>query len=85
MKSCGWYCAIWLLALASLPGCGLDGLDGQLVRIDGERYILEEPGGRQIPLHVDERTRKDPVVEGDHVHVFVTKDGHAEFIQRLEK
>lgn len=66
-------------------GCGLDGVKGKLVRIDGEHYVLKETNGNERTLHVDNRTHKDAVQPGDEVQVYTTKEGHAEFIQRLGK
>ncbi len=76
---------VTVLLFIALPGCGLDGVTGQLMRIDREYYVLKGTDGKEIALHVDHRTRKDPVAPGDNIHAYVTKDGHAEFIQRVEK
>lgn len=66
-------------------GCGLDGVKGTLVRIEGEHYVLREPAGNERTLHVDSHTHKDVVQPGDDVQVYITKEGYAEFIQRLGK
>ncbi|MCC2640852.1 MAG: hypothetical protein K0S45_1265 [Nitrospira sp.] len=66
-------------------GCGLDGIRGELVRMTGNHYVLREPGGQELTLHIDSRTHKDAVQPGDDVQVYMTKDGYALFIQRLEK
>jgi hypothetical protein len=70
--------------LSALFGCGLDGISGQLLRIDRNLYVVKTPNGKEHMLHVDDRTRKDPVVPGDSIHAYVGKDGHAEFLQRLD-
>jgi hypothetical protein len=70
--------------LLSAAGCGLDGLTGRLLRIDGSSYLIETRDGKERWIHVDNRTRKDTVEPGEEVHVYVTKDGHAEFVQRLD-
>lgn len=67
-----------------LASCGLDGVRGRLVDIDGAYYIVKTTKGQEIRLHVDERTRKDDVSPGDDVFSYVRNDGHAEFVQRLE-
>ena len=72
------------LYLFICSGCGLDGIRGQLMRIDGEYYVLQVVGGKEVILHVDHRTRKDEIAPGDDVHAYTTKDGHVEFIQRLD-
>ncbi len=66
-------------------GCGLDGIRGELVRVDSNFYLLREPDGNELTLHVNSRTHKDAVQVGDDVQVYITKEGYAEFIQRLEK
>ncbi|MBA2486492.1 MAG: hypothetical protein H0V35_10415 [Nitrospira sp.] len=66
-------------------GCGLDGVRGELVRIDGYHYLLKAPDGHELRLRVDSRTHKDVVQPGDDVQAYITEDGYAEFIQRLEK
>jgi hypothetical protein len=75
---------IGMLGLIGM-GCGLDGVRGQLVHIDGNYFVLREPSGNERTLYLDGRTRKDPVQPGDDVQVYITKEGYAEFIQRLEK
>lgn len=76
---------LFLTALQlSMAACGLDGVSGQLVRLDGNHYTIVTPNGRELVLHVDRTTRADRVTEGDHVHAYITKTGHAEFLQRLE-
>ena len=66
-------------------GCGLDGIRGQLIQIAGNYFVLREPSGNERTLYMDERTHKDYVQPGDDVQVYLTKEGYAEFIQRLEK
>jgi hypothetical protein len=73
-----------LIVLSSVGGCGLDGLKGRLIRIEGQQYVLRVSGEEEKRIVVDEGTRKDPVKPGDHVQVFVSKDGHAAYVQRLD-
>lgn len=77
-----WTAVFGLLLL--FAGCGLDGISGQLLRIEQNLYIVKTPGGKEHVLHIDDRTRKDPVAPGDSIHAYVRKDGHAAFLQRLE-
>jgi hypothetical protein len=73
-----------LIGSMSLPGCGLDGVTGTLIRVDGEWYSIQTPKGEERRIHVDTHSRKDAVVTGDAVHAYVRKDGHAEFVQKLD-
>jgi len=66
-------------------GCGLDGVRGQLIQIDGTYFVLREPNGYERTLYLDDHTHKDPVQPGDEVQVYITKEGYAEFIQWLEQ
>ena len=76
------YCAaVGLMGAA----CGLDGVQGELIRMEGTHYVLKELGGGERTLHIDSRTHKDPVQPGDGVQAYITKEGYAEFIQRIEK
>lgn len=66
------------------PGCGVDGLTGKLLQIDGPSYLIQTRAGEERWIHVDDRTRKDTVKAGEDVHVYVTKEGYAEFLQRID-
>jgi hypothetical protein len=78
---------IGMLVIGLFPalfGCGLDGVSGQLVKIEQNIYVVKTPNGTEYVLHVDDRTRKDSVAPGDRVHAYIAKDGHAAFLQRLD-
>lgn len=69
-----------------LLGCGgLDGIRGTLVAIDGNHYILRDSRGQEWRIWADESTRRDRVAPGDEVRVYAAKDGHAAYIQNLER
>jgi hypothetical protein len=65
-------------------GCGLNGIKGQLIHIEGNYFVLREPSGHERKLYLDSRTHKDVVQPGDDVQVYINKEGCAEFNQRLE-
>ena len=73
-----------LIGSVGLSGCGLDGVTGTLIRVDGEWYSIRTPKGEELQIHVDSYSRKDAVEAGDAVHVYITKEGHAEFVQKLD-
>jgi hypothetical protein len=75
--------AVWIGGVG-LSGCGLDGVTGTLIRVDGEWYSIRTPKGEELRIHVDAHSRKDRVEAGDAVHAYITKDGHAEFVQKLD-
>ena len=59
-------------------------MTGRFIRSEGDHYIIRVSDGQEMALHVDHRTRKDAVTPGNHIQFYVTKEGHAKFIQRLE-
>ena len=75
---------VLLVCLCVVNGCGLDGVSGRLIKIDGGSYVLKAGNGKEMILHVNHVTRKDDVAPGDAVHAYVSKDGHAHYLQRLE-
>lgn len=58
-------------------------LDGKLLKIDGEYYVIEDHSGNQKRLHVSKDTLllTGPKQPGDPVRVEITKNGHAISIQ----
>ncbi len=69
-----------LAAQASSPLSG-DEIKGTLTKIDGEFYVVKDPGGEERRLHFDATTKKKgEVKEGDKVEVHV-KDGHVIMIE----
>lgn len=58
-------------------------VDGTLLKIDGEFYVVQDPAGKEVRLHVSEDTKqlggkKQP---GDKIRAEATEDGHAISIQ----
>lgn len=69
-----------------LYGCGgLDGIRGTVIAVDGNhpRYIVRDLRGQEWHIWTDGDTRRDPVVPGDEVRVYTSKDGRAAYIQKL--
>jgi hypothetical protein len=67
-----------------LVGCGLEGVRGTVLVIEENRYVLRDLSGRERLIYIDERSRRDGVKPGEEVRVFVTKDGYAAYIQKIE-
>jgi hypothetical protein len=72
-----------IVMLPAMSACGLDGVTGKVVRIDGESYHIHTKEGKEVRVHVDESTRMDEVSVGDEVHLYMAKNGHAAFVQKL--
>ena len=58
-------------------------LDGKLLKIDGEYYVIEDFSGNEMRLHVSKETvmLSGPKKPGDSVRAEITKSGHAISIQ----
>jgi hypothetical protein len=61
-------------------------VEGEILRIDGDFYVIRDRSGKEIRLHVDDKTDRldHAVLEiGDSVRAYVTTDGHATSIKHL--
>lgn len=58
-------------------------LDGKLLKIDGEYYVIQDFTGKEKRLHVSKETvmLSGPKKPGDLVRAEITKSGHAISIQ----
>ena len=56
---------------------------GTLITKDGNEYVVREEGGVERTVHVDQRTKLDPVAAGEIVRIYITNDGHATTLQRV--
>ncbi|WP_447968162.1 hypothetical protein [Nitrospira sp. M1] len=61
-------------------------VEGELVAIDGEFYVLKDQEGKEQRLHVSPTTQKsEELQKGDMVTAKVTDQGHALSIQEAGK
>lgn len=52
----------------------------------GSNYVsIRQSDGETMRVRVNDRTKMDPVKEGDHVKAYVTDDGYASTIQRVPR
>jgi hypothetical protein len=56
---------------------------GTLIAKDGTQYVVREIGGGERRVHVDQRTKLDPVTSGEMVRIYITDEGHATTLQRV--
>jgi hypothetical protein len=55
-----------------------------LVATDGTQYVVRvTAGGGERTVHVDQRTKLDPVTSGEMVRIYITDEGHATTLQRV--
>ena len=53
---------------------------GEVLRVDGENYVVREDSGKEVRMHVDATTETRSTVKaklGDHVMAKVNDQGHA--------
>mgnify|MGYP001574852351 FL=1 len=56
-------------------------MKGELLRIEGEFYVVKDATGKGVHLPIDKNTKRDPTIEvGDMIEVHATMDGHAKSI-----
>jgi exosome complex RNA-binding protein Csl4 len=66
------------LAFGAAAVPGPQTVNGDLLKIDGEFYVLHDITGKEIRLHVDQDTKTDGGFKtGDKVEAQVTDKGHA--------
>ena len=58
-------------------------LKGDVLKIEGEYYVLKDPTGMEVRLHVDKTSQLEGEVKaGDKIEAQVTRNGHAESIKQ---
>ena len=68
---------------ASDVAAGSQTLKGDVLKIEGEYYVLKDPTGMEVRLHVDKTSHLEGEVKaGDKIEAQVTRKGHAESIKR---
>ena len=58
-------------------------VDGKLLKVDGEFFVLKDPAGKERRIHVNKETvlLNGPKQPGDTVRAEITQSGHAISIQ----
>ena len=57
---------------------GADVIQGHVVRVEGETYVVRGPDGKEISLHADTTTMKiQEIKPGDRVEVKIDRNNHA--------
>ena len=60
-------------------------IKGDLLKIDGEFYVVKDMAGKEIRLHVDKTTTVDSAVKvGDKVEAQATEKNHAASIRHVQ-
>lgn len=57
---------------------GPQSIKGDILKIEGEHYTVQDMAGHDVRVHVDKTTKMDGLIKtGDNVEVQVTDKGHA--------
>jgi len=60
-------------------------VNGDLLKIDGEFYVVKDMSGKEIRLHVDKTTALDGTLKvGDKVEAQATEKNHAASIKHIQ-
>jgi hypothetical protein len=72
-------------AADDLTAPGAQTVKGDLLKIEGEFYVVKDMAGKEIRLHVDKTTAMDGVIKvGDKIEVQATEKNHAGSIKHVQ-
>ncbi len=54
---------------------------GEVMRVDGENYVVKEEGGKEVRFKTTERTEKTPINQGDRISASVDNQNQALWIR----
>lgn len=64
---------------------GTQTVNGDLLKIDGEFYVVKDMAGKEIRLHVDKTTVMDGAIKvGDKLEAQATEKNHAASIKHVQ-
>jgi len=62
----------------SEPSQRVEGIKGEVSRIEGDTYFVRGESGREVRLHTDDTTQKTgPIHEGDRIEAQMNEQNHA--------
>ncbi len=56
-------------------------IDGEVLRVDGAKYVIKEENGKEVSVHADQTTEKPPINTGDRISANVDNQNHALWIR----
>jgi uncharacterized protein YdeI (BOF family) len=69
-------------AATAKEGANTRTVKGELLKIDGENYVVKDATGKEVKLHVSPETKKDGDVKvGDKIEAQADASGHATSIK----
>ena len=64
---------------------GLQTVQGDVLKMDGESYVVKDTAGKEMRLHVDKTTALEGAFKaGDNIEAQVTEKGHAVSIKHTQ-
>jgi uncharacterized protein YdeI (BOF family) len=70
---------------ADMAAPGTQTVKGDLLKIDGEFYVVKDTAGKEIRLHVDKTSQLDGTFKaGDKIEAQATDKGHASSIKLVQ-
>jgi hypothetical protein len=65
-------------AAGEMAAPGSQSITGDLLKIEGEFYVVKDAAGKEVRLHVDKSTKLEGSVKaGDKIEAQATEKGHA--------
>ena len=72
------YAAEQMATPGEMAAPGSQAVKGDLLRIDGEFYVVKDTSGKEVRLHVDETSKLEGTFKaGDKIEAQATDKGHA--------
>jgi hypothetical protein len=56
-------------------------INGEVLRMDGAKYVVKGEDGKEVSLQVDQSTEKPPISKGDHISASVDDQNRALWIR----
>jgi hypothetical protein len=77
--------ASYAFAAGDMAAPSTQTVNGDLLKIDGEFYVVKDMAGKEIRLHVDKTTAVDGAIKvGDKVEAQATEKNHAASIKHVQ-
>ena len=65
-------------AAEQMAAPGTQAISGDLLKIDGEFYVVKDASGKEVRLHVDKTTKVEGALKaGDQIEAQASEKGHA--------
>jgi len=63
---------------------GVRGIQGEVLRVDGENYVVKSEDGREVRLHADAMSvQTEKIQSGDRIEAKIDHNNHAVSLMRV--